>query len=301
MMTGLSAQGDNRRLWRRLLDISNQLSSRYGHSANAGLRMYNVPIANVDHVDRPVIAIGTDYPRGFFLPAHRHRRAQLLYGASGVMHVRTRAGSWIVPPQHAVWVPPDMEHSVRFEGVSTRSLYIEPESVRPLFAIDHCRIVTVSPLLRQLLIEAVAVAPLYDMSGRDGQLITLLLHELALMPGVPFDIPLPEEPRLLALCRQFLDRPTIHEPPEKWAALFFMSISTFRRFFRQHTGMAFAQWRRRACVMLALARLADGEPVTAIALDLGYESSAAFATMFRRELGHAPSRYAARQPGVAQG
>ncbi|WP_413731595.1 AraC family transcriptional regulator [Sodalis sp. RH20] len=262
--------------------------------------MYNIAINDVDHVARPVVAIGTDYPRGFFLPAHRHRRAQLLYGASGVMHVRTRTGSWIVPPQHAVWVPPEMEHSVRFEGVSTRSLYIEPESVRPLFAIDRCRIVTVSPLLRQLLIEAVAVTPLYDPAGRDGQLINLLLHELALMPGVPFDIPLPEDARLLALCRQFLEHPTIHQPPEEWAARFFMSISTFRRFFRQQTGMACAQWRRRACVVLALARLADGEPVTAIAFDLGYESSAAFATMFRRELGHAPSIYFPQRMGLAQ-
>lgn len=256
--------------------------------------MYNIPIADVDKLDRPVIGIGTDYPRGFYLAAHRHRRAQLLYGASGVMHVRTHTGGWIVPPQHAVWVPPNMEHSVRFEGVSTRSLYIEPESVRPLFAIDRCRIVTVSPLLRQLLIEVVAIAPQYDPAGRDGQLINLLLHELALMPGVPFDIPLPQEPRLLALCRQFLDRPAIHQPPEIWAGQFFMSISTFRRFFRRQTGMAFAQWRRRACVVLALARLADGDPVTVIALDLGYESSAAFAAMFRRELGLAPSAYSPR-------
>ncbi|WP_275287644.1 helix-turn-helix domain-containing protein [Halomonas elongata] len=36
---------------------------------------------------------------------------------------------------------------------------------------------------------------------------------------------------------------------------------------------------------MALPRLAAGEPVTRIALDLGYESPGAFATMFRRQLG----------------
>ena len=44
---------------------------------------------------------------------------------------------------------------------------------------------------------------------------------------------------------------------------------------------------------LALARLAAGEPVTRIALDLGYESPSAFAAMFKRALGAPPSRYLA--------
>jgi hypothetical protein len=35
-------------------------------------------------------------------------------------------------------------------------------------------------------------------------------------------------------------------------------------------------------VVLALARLVAGEPVTRIALDFGYDSPAAFSTMFRR-------------------
>jgi hypothetical protein len=42
-------------------------------------------------------------------------------------------------------------------------------------------------------------------------------------------------------------------------------------------------------VVLALARLASGTAVTRIALDFGYDSPAAFSTMFRRVLGQPPS------------
>ncbi len=42
---------------------------------------------------------------------------------------------------------------------------------------------------------------------------------------------------------------------------------------------------------MAIPRLGAGDLVTAAALDLGYESVAAFATMFKRVLGVAPSRY----------
>jgi methylphosphotriester-DNA--protein-cysteine methyltransferase len=41
----------------------------------------------------------------------------------------------------------------------------------------------------------------------------------------------------------------------------------------------------------ALPRLAAGESVTTVAFDLGYESVAAFTTMFKRMLGAPPRTY----------
>ena len=55
--------------------------------------------------------------------------------------------------------------------------------------------------------------------------------------------------------------------------------------------MSFAAWRQQACLLMALPRLAAGETVTSVALDLGYDSPAAFATMFKRRLGLSPSQY----------
>ena len=76
-----------------------------------------------------------------------------------------------------------------------------------------------------------------------------------------------------------------------WAEDLGMGRRAFTRAFRRETGMSFAEWRQQACLLVALPRLAAGEPVTAIALDLGYDSPAAFATMFKRLSGMPPSRY----------
>jgi AraC-like DNA-binding protein len=40
-----------------------------------------------------------------------------------------------------------------------------------------------------------------------------------------------------------------------------------------------------------LMRLAEGEAVTSVALDVGYENPSAFISMFRRTLGITPGRY----------
>lgn len=251
--------------------------------------MRNIPVDQLDQTPRPVLAIGTDYADGQHLPRHRHRRAQLLYGATGVMQVGTDQGNWIVPPQRAVWIPPEVEHEVLMLGVSTRSLYIEPDAA-PL-GNSGCQVIRVSPLLRQLLLEAVEIPLEYDRQGRDGLLIELLLLELQRCPPLPLHIPLPAARPLLQLCQAFLAHPDIHQSPQYWADQLHVSLRTFNRGFRQQTGMSFTQWRQQACVVQALARLAAAESVTRIALDFGYDSPGAFSTMFRRVLGQSPTTY----------
>ncbi|UVL39143.1 helix-turn-helix transcriptional regulator [Pseudomonas sp. B21-040] len=248
--------------------------------------MRNVSIDLLDDTPRPVVAIGTDYSHGHVLPRHTHRRAQLLYGATGVMQVSTHDGNWVVPPQRAVWIPPGMAHEVLMLGVSTRSAYIEPAAVD---LGDRCQVISVSPLMRHLLMEAVEIPLTYDEAGRDGALIDLLLHELARSTHLPLHIPLPVDARLLGLCQAFLQHPNAHQSPQQWADQLHISLRTFNRLFRQQTDLSFSQWRQRACVVLALSRLASGTAVTRIAVDFGYDSPAAFSTMFRRVLGQLPS------------
>ena len=248
--------------------------------------MRNVSIDLLDDTPRPVVAIRTDYSHGQLLPRHTHRRAQLLYGATGVMQVSTHDGNWVVPPQRAVWIPPGMAHEVLMLGVSTRSVYIEPAAVD---LGDRCQVISVSPLLRHLLMEAVEIPLTYDEAGRDGALIDLLLHELARSTHLPLHIPLPVDARLLGLCQAFLRQPNVHQSPQQWADQLHISLRTFNRLFRQQTDLSFSLWRQRACVVLALARLASGTAVTRIAVDFGYDSPAAFSTMFRRVLGQPPS------------
>jgi AraC-like DNA-binding protein len=145
--------------------------------------------------------------------------------------------------------------------------------------------------MRQLLMESVDIPLEYDEEGRDGILMSLLLHELARATELPLHIPLPTDERLLSLCQTFLQSPNIHQSPQDWANDLFMSERSFSRLFREQTTMSFGQWRQRACVVLALARLSAGDSITRIALDFGYESPAAFSTMFRRVLGQAPTAY----------
>jgi AraC-like DNA-binding protein len=251
--------------------------------------MLNVPLADVDQVDRAVLAIGTDYPADTLLTAHVHRRAQFLYGMSGLMEVETDDGAWVIPPFSGVWIPAGKRHQVLMRGVSTRSLYIEPRiSVRDT---TQCLALVVSPMLHQLLLASAQVPALYHQEGRDGDLMRLILHELSAAQSLPLFAPLPQDKRLAELCRTFLTEPSITLPADTWANAMSCSPRTFSRIFRQQTGLSFGEWRQQACLMAAVMRLAAGISVTRIALELGYDSTSAFSTMFHRRMGRTPSSY----------
>jgi AraC-like DNA-binding protein len=243
-----------------------------------------------DAVDRPVLAIGNEYPPSFELETHQHRRGQLLYAASGVVAVSTPQGAWVAPPERAVWIPGGTPHSVRMVGaVSTRSVLIEPGVCSSLGTA--CRVLEVSPLLRSLLVAAATLPIEYELEGRDALIIELLLAELTRAPVIPIAVPFPISLGLVRKCHAFLESPTPHDTITDWAGELDLSRRSFTRSFRRETGMSFAEWRQQACLLIALPRLAAGEAVTTIALDLGYESPAAFATMFKRHLGLSPSQY----------
>lgn len=142
------------------------IPSRPGQHGYGG-PVRNIPLDEVDHVGRAVLPIGTDYPPGHLLDWHAHRRAQFLYGATGVMVVDTADGTWTVPPERAVLIPAATRHRVRMLGVSTRSLYVEPDAVPWWPAV--CTVVDVSPLLRELLAVAVGFEAGLQPGGAGGR------------------------------------------------------------------------------------------------------------------------------------
>ena len=254
--------------------------------------MRNVHANRADALPGSIVATANELPTNHHVRRHRHRRSQLLYAAAGVMLVGTEAGRWIVPPERAVWIPAGMQHEVdALAQVSTRSIYVDPAIDATLPA--DCRVVAISPLLRELLIETADLPLPYRKGSRSDLVFSLIVEEIRRAPVLPLDIPFPADERLAARCRAYLAQPSPHETIDDWCADLAWSRRTFTRRFRTETGISFAQWRRQAAIFATLPRLAAGEPITTIAFDLGYESASAFATMFRRVTGMAPSRYLA--------
>jgi AraC-like DNA-binding protein len=252
---------------------------------------YSDEISHVEGVPRPIVAVALNYPDNHRIAAHIHQRAQLLYASAGVMTVTTKNGIWVVPPQRAVWVPMGMEHEILTCGrLSMRTLYIKGDCLADL--PQECRVVTVSRLLRALILHAVSLPRLYDLKGVDARIMSVILDQIRSLPVIaPLDLRIPQDPRSRKIYRALVDNPADNRSLEDWGRKVGACSRTLTRIFRAETDMSFRQWRRQFRILEATKRLGRKEPVTNIAFDLGYDSPSAFICMFKRALGRTPGQY----------
>ncbi len=232
------------------------------------------------------------FPPNTVVVAHRHPWGQLVHAAEGVLTVVTEAGTWVVPPDRAVWVPPGTLHEVRApRGASQHSVYVAAAEVARSGLPAVCRVVAMTPLLREVVWELGRRGNDYLPDGPEARLARVAMDLIAALPAQPLHLPEPADRRLRALTRALEADPADNRPLEDWGRAVGASPRTLARLFREETGLTFAGWRARLRLLRALQRLAAGEAVTTVALDLGYESPSAFIAMFRRTLGTTPGAY----------
>jgi AraC-like DNA-binding protein len=251
------------------------------------------PFTATNHYDRselPVVAFGYDYPPGHETDRHQHPHAQLIHAVSGVMLVGTDQGQWLVPPSRGLWMPACTDHWLRMIGeVGMRTCFIRPDAIPGL--PTACCVLGISPLLRELILSATAFTPDYSADSHAARLMRLLLDEILTVPTLPLSLPSPADPRLRTICEAIIAHPDDPSTLEDWASRLHLADKTIQRLFNRETGMSFGQWRQQARLLAALERLARGEKILHIALELGYSSPSAFSTMFRKQFGVTPSAF----------
>lgn len=246
--------------------------------------------ADYQHVPRAVAAMPKDFAAGFEILPHHHERAQLIHATVGTMRVSADDGVWIVPPQRALWMPAGVRHAIAILSATTmRSLYVRDDVAA--FMPRSCHVMSVSPLLRELIVRATELPVRYDEDGPAGHVVALIISELRGLQSLPLQLPMPRDARLRTLCKALLAAPGDQRPLEAWAETINTSARTLARRFQSETGLSFGAWRQQARVLDAMGRLGGGEPVTRVALDLGYESVSAFSAMFHRATGTSPSQF----------
>ncbi|MEO6017019.1 MAG: AraC family transcriptional regulator, partial [Polaromonas sp.] len=159
-----------------------------------------------------------------------------------------------------------------------------------------CRVIVVSPLLRESVHALDAVPEDRLTPTRERLLSALVLDEIIRADTQALGVPLPHphtgDKRLRALCEAVLRAPSERATLAEWAAGVGASERTVARLFHEELGMRYQQWRQQAILAHALPLLARGEPVSLVAAASGYASDSAFSAMFKAALGHTPSQFA---------
>lgn len=255
-----------------------------------------------DDVPRPIVAYGiaSESFGEFELDPHRHAKGQLLLVQRGALSCETQGGLWIVPPRSAIWIPGGAVHAMKMTGaLEGYAAFVASEIGAHLPAT--CCAVSVTPLLRELLMRCASLPLLYEEGGANSRLTAVLLDEIAAAKAENLHLPMPSDARLRRIIDLMMAAPADRGTLDAWAARAGMSPRTLERTIKRQTGMSFGRWRQQLAVVHAVKLLADGASIQQVAADLGYESVPSFVTMFRKALGTSPGRYMAERHSSGSG
>lgn len=218
---------------------------------------------------------------------HQHNKGQLLFAREGSMRVVIDQKLSVIPPQKAVWLPPNQPHCVFFtEVVGYRSIYIDTEVFPDLPkepATWSC-----SPLLKCIMEEIAQSdwATDWQLPSRGAHWLLVLWDELKLADREEHYLELPRDYRI-----QKFDLLTYAPPLSELAKHIGASERTITRIFLKETGLNYQSWRQQWRLFRAIELLSEQRSMMDIALTLGFANDSAFSTFFKNMTGSSPTNY----------
>ena len=247
---------------------------------------------------KPGVSISTlawDYPPGFLVPEHSHGSDQLIYATRGVMELTVGQSFWLIPPHFALWIPARTVHRIRMPAaVAMRTLYLRRRLARGL--PGECTVMHVTPLLRELIVEAVRTGSLGNGNRVHRALRDMLVEQLRTATPIPAGVTLPRDPRALAVAQALMTNPARGTALHALCLRAGASVRTIERAFRKEVGMDFESWRRQVRLMKGIELLVEGRSVKEVAFEVGYRQPSAFVQMFRKTMGTTPKAWAGNSP-----
>jgi AraC-like DNA-binding protein len=149
----------------------------------------------------------------------------------------------------------------------------------------------VSPLLKELILHACAFPKLRKSTPVEKRIVEIIIDQLKAVESIPLQLPHPSDSRAKRVVKTLLAEPGDERTLEKLCQDCGASKRTIQRLFLDETKMTFNKWRQQLRLLHGMQRLAAGEKVTAAAMEAGYNSTSAFISMFRKQLGTTPTRY----------
>lgn len=241
----------------------------------------------------PIFFRSAPMPEDGLYPAHNHPWGEFVYAVNGVIEVRFEGGHYLVPPQYGIWLPPNIHHLGQNRRAAWHSsVYVGAELCTNLPA--HVTALSVTPLIREMMEHLRQHPPGIPSSEDEQRFLRVLVDMLVRAERVGTYLPTTDDPVIQKVLSLLESNPGDSRPLAELAHYANTSERTLMRRCQQSLGMSLAEWRQRLRVVKAMHLLAEGCTVETIALDLGYASSSAFITMFRRLTGETPDEYRKR-------
>lgn len=230
------------------------------------------------------------------LPAHQHKKGQLLLVLGGIAYLKTAEKEYYIPSNHYIWIPQNYPHNLMYNAQDLHIINIYfPESNRDEFYND-LGIYPVSKLLSEMLSFSEKWQGNFFPGDWEYEFLYTLWSLLSKENLRKFSIQLPttDDLRLNTITSDLRKR--ISEPLtlEETASKFGISVRSLTRLFQTQLHISFIQYVKMLRVIRAMELIKNTNlTVTELAYEVGYSNISAFSNTFFQLTNMRPTEFKA--------
>ena len=162
------------------------------------------------------------------------------------MRMEVAGSRFMSPPQYAVWIPPNTEHSsYNAQAIVYRSVGLAPELCAQLPQAP-CTL-AISDILKAILSDFAQRDVNIPQTEADTRLAQVLVDQLKQAPIHDCFLPYARHPGLLSVLEGMQAEPGDNRPLAQWAEQVHVSERTLARQFVRELGMSFGEIGRASC------------------------------------------------------
>lgn len=217
---------------------------------------------------------------------HSHPTHELLWNERGASTARIGARVWTITSTIGLWIPAGVPHS-GFTPAGTWHCAAQLSMARTLPLAPGPVAVELTPLLRLLMDRLIN----QTLSEHSQALTEAMILDVLTPSEHQLSLRIPEHPLLAPVVDAVRAEPADGTSLAQWSRRLGVSTRTITRSFEAETGMTYRTWVATARAQHAVELLARQVPIEEVAVSVGYRSTSAFITAFRRITGLTPGQF----------
>ncbi|MDR6370030.1 AraC-like DNA-binding protein [Chryseobacterium bernardetii] len=225
---------------------------------------------------------------------HHHQKGQLVYVESGFQYITIEEKIYLLPQNHAVWIPPNAIHKTNSHSEKIKLMIMFAEISTQESFYDQVNVFSVPPVLKEMIKYSEKWSKLVKPDHNEDVFLKALFNELPRFAeySLTFHISLPKDKRLDKVIEHLHTHYHNEIRMEDLSDTALLSFRTLERIFKKETGLTPSKYQQMLRIIKSLEYLSSGNlTVSETAYEVGYRSVQAYTRSFQSVMKFRPTDF----------
>ncbi|AZA83637.1 AraC family transcriptional regulator [Chryseobacterium lactis] len=225
---------------------------------------------------------------------HQHQKGQLVYVESGFQYITIQERIYLLPQNHAVWIPPDVIHKTNSHSEKIKLMIMFADVEKKESFYHEVNVFSVPPVLKEMIKYAEKWSKLLTKDHDENVFLKALFNELPrfVEHSLKLHICLPKDKRLTGVIEYLHDHYHTEIKMEDLGETALLSSRSLERIFKKETGLTLSKYQQVLRIIKSLELLSLKDlTISETAYEVGYKSVQAYTRSFQSVMQFRPTDF----------